>query len=192
MRLKPFLLGGVFRHLGQAQNMSTALSAPKKHHNRMDLLRWASVFDVPLRTPVRHPNRTVEALRALLACPRARWPDVVDAFYRLYWVDGADISDTATLRGALDGLGLDGDAIVQAAQTPQIRAELFARTRQAIDAGVFGAPAWVVDGQLFWGQDRIDMVKRAAAGWRPRPDLLDFDFNQHTDTPTGAAGSDPA
>lgn len=179
IRLRPFLLGGVFRHLRQAQNMSTVLNAPKKRHNRDDLVRWASWFNVPLNTPLRHPNRTVQALRALLAAPTSRWRDVMNAFYALYWRDGLDISDVAVLRDALDRLSLDGHAITAKIDTPEIKQALRDRTDEAIAAGVFGAPAWVVNGQLFWGQDRIEMVKRATAGWHPTQEL-DFDFNQDT------------
>ena len=46
--------------------------------------------------------------------------------------------------------------------------ELRVRTEQALAAGVFGAPAFVVNGQLFWGQDRLPFVRKALAGWIPR------------------------
>ncbi len=178
IRLRPFLLGGVFLHLGQAQNMSTTLNAPKKRHNRNDLIRWAALFDVPLNKPFRHPNRTVEALRVFLASPDDSKADVMAALYRLYWQDSADISDPDLLCDALNGLGLDGPSIVAKSRTPAIKKALFACTDNAIDAGVFGAPAWVVDGELFWGQDRIEMVKRATRGWKPTEQQRAFDFNQ--------------
>lgn len=174
--LQPFLLGGVFRALGQAQNLSTTLSPPKARHNRLDVIRWAAWFDVPLATPLRHPNRSVDALRALLATPPAHWDAVVDGFFQLYWVEQRDISDTEVLRDRLRALGLDADAILQRAQTDAIKTELQQRTQQALDAGVFGAPAFVVDGQLFWGQDRLPFVVRAAQGWQPERGREDFHF----------------
>ncbi len=181
VRLRPFLLGGVFRALAQPQNMSVALNAPKKAHNRADLLRWAAWFDVPLRTPLRHPNRTVLALRSLLATPEQRWPDVVDAFFALYWVAGADISDPATLADTLNSLDIDGDATLARASDPAVKRALHEATDAALSAGVFGAPAWVVNGDLFWGQDRIPMVIRAAReGWGAGVTDRDFVFNQDT------------
>ena len=177
--LRPFLLGGVFAHLRQPQNMSTVLSPPKKWHNRADLLRWADLFSAPLKTPFRHPNRTVEALRALLLCPDHAQRNVMTAFFSLYWEEAADISDVEVLRSRLDTLGLDGGAIMGAIALPATKQLLRDRTNGAINAGVFGAPAWVVDGQLFWGQDRIEMVKRAVAGWQPDLDSP-FSFNQET------------
>ena len=173
---QPFLLGGVFRHLGQVQNLSTTLSPPKARHNRLDVIRWAAWFDVPLARPVRHPNRPVEALRALLATPRECWDDVIDGFYRLYWVEQRDISDVTVLRAKLTELGLDADAILARAESDAIKDELRQRTDQAIAAGVFGAPAFVVNGQLFWGQDRLPFVVRAAQGWLPEQGREDFHF----------------
>lgn len=183
VRLQPFLLGGVFRALQQPQNMSTTLNPPKKRHNRADLLRWASWFDVPLHTPLCHPNRTVLALRSFLASPKPRWPEVMAAFFRIYWVEGGDIADPAQLRLALDRLGLCGEDILAAAGSPDLKAALYAQTDAALAAGVFGAPAWVVDDQLFWGQDRIQMVIAAARdGWQVNPALASFHFNQETQT----------
>ncbi len=181
IRLQPFLLGGVFRVLRQPQNMSVTLNEPKKQHNRADLMRWATWFEAPLRTPFQHPNRTVMALRTLLACPPERWRDVVDAFFAMYWVHARDISDPDQVAATLTALGLDGPQLVARSQDSDLKAELFRRTDAAIAAGVFGAPAWIVGDQLFWGQDRVEMVIRAARdGWRSDPALSTFQFNQET------------
>ena len=176
IRLKPFLLGGVFRALQQPQNMSTTLNAPKAHHNRLDLMRWADWYEVPLRTPFRHPNRSVEALRAFLCCPSARQAEVMAAFYRLYWAEQRDLSSREELGACLDRLGLDGFAVLQRIDHAQTKNELIERTDEAIELGVFGAPTFVVDGSLFWGQDRLDMVAATAKGWRPPSESRDFKF----------------
>lgn len=173
---RPFLLGGVFRALGQAQNLSTTLSPPKAKHNRLDLIRWAQWFEVPLTSPFQHPNRTVTALRALLATPVHAREDVIDAFYRLYWVESQNIADETVLRQRLLELKLDADQILASAQSEPIKQKLHEETAEALRIGVFGAPAFVVNGQLFWGQDRLPFVKRAAAGWLPEQGLEDFQF----------------
>ena len=174
--LQPFLLGGVFQAIGQVQNLSATLSPPKARHNRLDLLRWATLFEVPLQTPVRHPNRTVDALRALLATPEAAREAVVDSFYRAYWAEAEDLADRAVLHRRLTELALDADAILALADSEAIRTDLRQRTARAVEVGVFGAPAFVVGDQLFWGQDRIPLVVRAAQGWRPDPQYDNFRF----------------
>ncbi len=176
VRLQPFLLGGVFRALGQAQNLSTTLSPPKARHNRLDLIRWAAWFDVALNSPFKHPNRTVQALRVLLATPESAQEAVVDSLFAAYWVHSQDLSAANVLRQRLHDLGLDADAILTLADSAEIREELHTRTDAALAAGVFGAPAFVVDGQLFWGQDRLPMVVRAARGWQPERGHETFQF----------------
>jgi 2-hydroxychromene-2-carboxylate isomerase len=173
---QPFLLGGVFRALGQAQNLSVTLSPPKARHNRLDVIRWASWFGVPIRTPLRHPNRTVEALRCLLACPASTREAVIDSFFAAYWVDQLDLSDTAVLRERLATLGLDAEAVLAASQGDAIKEDLRVQTDRALQAGVFGAPAFVVGDALFWGQDRLPMVAAAARGWQADASLEAFAF----------------
>lgn len=188
--LRPFLLGGVFAALGQAQNMSTTLSPPKQRHNRADLLRQAAWLGAPLRSPLRHPNRTVEALRALLCAPADARRDVMHSFFAAYWRDAEDIADPAVLGRRLDGLGLDANAILDAARGDAARAALRAATDDALAVGVFGAPAFVVDDELFWGADRVEMVIHAARdGWSGAPATSTFTFNQATNEPIGGPAS---
>jgi 2-hydroxychromene-2-carboxylate isomerase len=179
LRLKPVLLGGIFRALEQPQNMSMTLNPAKAEHNRLDLLRWASWLEVELSPPLRHPNRTVEALRMLLATPREFALQVVTSFYRLYWVEGRDISDPAVLVNALEELGLPGGEIAENSTDEAVKAGLRQRTDEAVEAGVFGVPTFIVDGELFWGQDRMEMAAEASMGWTARQDLrANFSFNQ--------------
>ncbi|MBM4343075.1 MAG: 2-hydroxychromene-2-carboxylate isomerase [Deltaproteobacteria bacterium] len=174
--LRPFLLGGVFAALGQAQNLSATLSPPKARHNRNDVVRWASWFEVPIATPRIHPNRTVDALRALLACPPEAWSAMVDACFAAYWVHQRNLADRAVIADLVHGLGLDANAVIARSQGEAVKAELRVRTDAALAAGVFGAPAFVVDGELFWGQDRLPLVVAAAKGWQVRPELRLFQF----------------
>lgn len=169
---EPFLLGGVFRAVGTPQKLFATLSAAKSKHNMEDIHRFAALYNCPLTMPSAHPFRTVEALRATLL---ARTPEgaldarVIHGFFDAYWVRNEPISEEATLRRVLTEAGHDADAILP--HLSEAKGELIARTDKAIALGVFGAPAYVthVDGeapQLFWGQDRLHLVRHALTGAR--------------------------
>lgn len=167
---QPMLLGGVFRAVGTPDNLAAGMPPAKARHNALDMLRWADAFDVPLAIPAAHPMRTVRALRALLSLPAARWPAVIHALYRAYWVRGADVSTPHGVAEALGEAGVAGaelERALAANDDPAIKDELRRRTDEAIGRGIFGAPTMFFDGLMFWGQDRLDMVERALAGWRP-------------------------
>jgi len=166
------LLGGVFKAIGTPQVPATTMSTSKARLNDLDMRRWADHFGVPLVMPAGHPNRTVLALRATLAAG-SDVSRASHALYRAYWVEGRDLSRPEVVRAALDGAGLDGAALVARAEDQAIKDDLRARTDEAIARGIFGAPTFIVtaegvNGDLFWGQDRLDFVEKALTGWSAR------------------------
>jgi 2-hydroxychromene-2-carboxylate isomerase len=166
---EPMLLGGVFRAAGTPQNLMNVLSPAKAAHNGADMHRWAELFGVTLRMPPTHPMRTVEALRATLLAGVD--PRVVHGFYRAYWVEGRAPSDEATMRDVLSAAGHDAGAILARLEEPSVKDDLRARTDRAIALGIFGAPAFELDGRIWWGQDRMHFVERALGGADPSPSL---------------------
>lgn len=159
----PVLLGGVFRARGVAQNLAGTLSPAKAKHNVEDLTRWADHFGVPLHFPVGHPNRTVTALRCLLAVGEPFMP-LVRRFYAAYWAEGADLSDEVVVAQVLRAAGHDPEEVLLRAQQEDIKDDLRRRTDEGISAGLFGVPGFVVDGDLYWGQDRLSQVEHALSG----------------------------
>lgn len=154
---KPFLLGGVFQALGSAPMQSMAEAKAKLNH--LDMHRWVDHWGVPLVMPAGHPNRTVLALRAAIASndlPRAS-----RALFDAYWGEGRDLSDPEVVADTLTRAGLDGEALVRRADDPAIKDDLRKRTDEAIERGVFGAPTVFLESELYWGQDRLDLVARA-------------------------------
>lgn len=165
LRLRPILLGGVFRELGQADDPNRTMSEARAAHGRRDLARWADKFGVPLRMPRAHPRRTVLAMRCLCATRDERELAIgMRALFDAYWVRGEDIAEPEAVARALARVGLTGDELVARAGTAPIKDALFASTRAAAARGVFGVPTFVVSrlghqDELFWGQDRLDWVR---------------------------------
>ncbi len=164
---KPFLLGGVFNSLGDAAPGKAPVVPARARQNLLDMGRWAEHWGVPLDKPPGHPNRTVTALRATLCSDDVR--RATHALYRAYWVQGSDLSEPTVVETALTQAGLDGKSLVARASEPAAKARLRECTDEAIARGVFGAPAMFVDGELFWGQDRLDFVEEALGGTPPMP-----------------------
>ncbi|MFT3699177.1 MAG: 2-hydroxychromene-2-carboxylate isomerase [Kofleriaceae bacterium] len=161
---KPMLLGGVFRGIGAGDGPMPTLGPAKAAHNLADMQRWAKVFGVPLNVPAAHPMRTVRALRTLLGLPHSRWPQAITAIYAAYWQRNEDITRDEVIAATLADIP-EAPAALANADSDAIKAELRARTDEAIGHGIFGAPAWRVRGQLIWGQDRMPWVEAALAGW---------------------------
>ena len=174
----PMLLGGVFRSIGAGEGPMATLSASKATSNAKDMVRWATLFDVPFAMPAKHPMRTVRALRTLLGLPAANWRDAIFALYAAYWQRSQDVTSDAVIKSALVSAGIDAaavDAALAGADSDAIKDELRRRTDAAVALGVFGAPAMIVrrrghvDQQpiLLWGQDRLNWLDAILNGWNP-------------------------
>jgi len=84
------------------------------------------------------------------------------AVLQAVWAEEGNIDDRATLAALVRRCGLPAD-LLDVAATAAVQARYDAATQRAIDAGVFGAPSYVIDGEIFWGQDRLDFVERRLA-----------------------------
>ncbi|MSQ03598.1 MAG: 2-hydroxychromene-2-carboxylate isomerase [Myxococcales bacterium] len=158
--LRPLLLGGLFRAVGQVDVPIAAMSEVKRKYTLRDLGRWARWWGVPLVWPAAFPLRTVLPLRVFLQEPT---PARMLTLFRAAWAQGEDIGRA----GVLAGLGVSATELATAEQQ---RAPLIEATAYAVAAGVFGVPSFVVDGgEVIWGQDRLDMVERACRGERVEP-----------------------
>lgn len=168
-RLVPILLGALFKELHQANVPWFAMPAPKQRYVGLEMTRWARWWGVPFDQPAKFPQRTVTAQRlAILAADRsfADGARLAEALGRAMWAEQRDLEDPATLAQILVETGLPPGWVAQASE-PAIKARLAENTAAAQAAGVFGVPTFVVGEHLFWGQDRLELVARALAGWSP-------------------------
>jgi 2-hydroxychromene-2-carboxylate isomerase len=158
---RPMLLGGLFRSIGQVDVPLSTWSDAKKKYTFEDMHRWADFWGVPFKFPSNFPMNSLKAMRAYLALPEERRKDYREKTFRAYWAEDRNISDDAVLR---ELVGPGADEVLAGTQDPAVKKELLDATEHAVKAGVFGAPTWVVDGkELFWGQDRLQLVERELA-----------------------------
>ncbi|UJR81907.1 2-hydroxychromene-2-carboxylate isomerase [Sandaracinus amylolyticus] len=160
---RPFLLGALFKQIGTPLVPLDSFGEAKRRHAQLDLERWADHWGVPFRFTTHFPLRTVDALRVtLLLDDEARAP-LVHAVMRACWVLDRDPADPEVLRACLREASIDPALLDRAGDAKQA---LFDATSRAIEIGAPGAPCFVVGDQLFWGQDRLEFVGKALAGWR--------------------------
>ncbi|MEL7371158.1 MAG: 2-hydroxychromene-2-carboxylate isomerase [Myxococcota bacterium] len=159
---RPMLLGGLFKHWSVPQNLAVALPEAKARHNANDLRRWAALFGAEWTMPAGHPFRSVDALRATLVAGVSM--PLIHAFFRTYWVQNQDISDREVIRRVLTEQGHDADAVFARIDTDEVKDDLRQRTDEAIRRGFWGAPGFVVDDEIYWGQDRLHQVESALGG----------------------------
>src|SRR5688572_13051090 len=158
---KPMLLGGVFQATG---NHSPMTVPAKGRYMVNDLQRFAQRHGIPFNHNPFFPINTLTLMRGatgLQMRDEARLVPYVDAMYRAIWVDGKDMNAPAVVAEVLQQAGFDPMALLGMANDPEVKDRLKAVTQEAVARGVFGAPTFFVDGQMYWGQDRLDFVKEA-------------------------------
>ena len=165
VKWRPFLLGPIFKEFGWTDSPFNIFAAKGRYMWR-DLERICEADGLPLRLPpVRFPQNGVTAARLALVGQKDGWtPGFTCAVFAANYAEQRDISDEASLRSILDGLGVDADAAMAAASSPDIKAALRTQTAEAKTRGLFGAPSFTVGDELFWGNDRLEMALAWAKG----------------------------
>jgi 2-hydroxychromene-2-carboxylate isomerase len=154
---RPFLLGPLF-HAQQGLKDSPFNAVPVKGlYMWRDLERTCEKYNLPFKRPGRFPQNGLLAARITLALPQADRPSFVKAVYQANFVQDRDISDLQILHAALRRAGQDPYATLEVINSEAIKQQLKEETARAADLGIFGAPSLLTeDGELFWGNDRIE------------------------------------
>lgn len=156
---KPALLGGIFK---ETQNRPPISVPAKGAWMVKDLARFAQRYDVPMQMNPKFPINTIYLMRGALVAQRDGYLDTYNrAIFNGMWVDAEDVGDMTVVARLLTAAGLDPETFGAAIQAPEIKKELFARNDEAVAKGIFGMPSFVIDGELHWGQDRLDFVEEA-------------------------------
>jgi 2-hydroxychromene-2-carboxylate isomerase len=160
---RPFVLGAAFKLTGQRALTEQPL---RGDYARRDFARSARLLGVPLEMPEPFP---FFALAASRACYWLEDPSqakaLAKALYHTAFGEGRDITPVPVVAEIARGLGIEG--LEQGLEQPATKAALRDATDQALARGVFGSPFFFVDGEPFWGHDRLGQLDRwlATGGW---------------------------
>jgi len=165
VRVKPVDLGKVFAVSG---GLPLKQRAPQRQAYRLiELARWRDHLRLPLTVqPKYFPAPQDAACRFILAAreeSELAAMRLAGACMKACWAGERDVADEATLRAIATEQGFDAAALAATAATPAVTDRYAAFTAEAIEKGVFGSPTYIVDGEPFWGQDRLDFVERKLA-----------------------------
>lgn len=157
VKWRPFLLGPVFLSLGWNDSPFN-IYPPKGRYMWRDLARLAARYSLPFKVPSRFPRNGLLAARVALAGADEAWiGDFARAAMRANFAEDRDIADPAVIRAILVDLGLPADALLEQAASADTKLALRRQTERASELGLFGAPSFITpDGELFWGNDRLE------------------------------------
>lgn len=141
--------------------------SPQRQAYRMaELRRWRERLGVPIHLqPKFFPAREALPAHAVIAV-RENFGDspaiaLAHAILKALWEQERDTGDATTLAELATDVGLDGEAVLRLAEEPRWAEQRAADTRAALERGVFGAPSYVLEDEIFWGQDRLDFLEHA-------------------------------
>lgn len=162
INFKPVDLPHVYSRTGGV--LLSHRSPERQAYRVQELKRWCCKLDYKLNITPKYmcPNADLASCIVIAAISKGyEAHELSKAILRAEWCEERDISSNEVLREVVQGQGFDYDELLPMARSRQVEQTYRANTEQAIVAGVFGSPSYVFQGELFWGQDRLDMLDEA-------------------------------
>ncbi len=163
-----FMLGAAFK----GENTGPLTVYPRKgEYSRLDFDRTARKYGIPFKMPEEFPKVTLAASRGFFWLWRqdAELAKIfANAVFSAYFVDGRDISDTSVILVIAEGSGVDAKSLEAAFNSSDIKTAYKASVEEIVDTKkIFGAPFFIVDGEPFWGADRVVQIDEwlTTGGW---------------------------
>jgi 2-hydroxychromene-2-carboxylate isomerase len=156
------LLGGVFQLTGNSSPINNQLKWP---NGQRDLERFVAKYAVPFRRNPHFPINTLKLMRgAVVAEEEGFLPRYSAAIYAGIWQRGLKMDEDEVLAGVLAEAGLDARRLLARVAEDAVKQKLKSYTEAAVKRGVFGAPTFFVNDEMFFGQDSLDFVEDALQG----------------------------
>ena len=162
----PVLLGGVFKLTNnRSPAESNAGIRNKPEYQNLETERFIRRHGITRYKMNPHfPVNTLAIMRGAVAARKLGiFERYVDEVYRHMWAEPRKLDDPAILRAALLESNLPADRLFELVQTQEVKDELTAETRRAVERGTFGSPTFFVDGEIYFGKDRLRDVEEAIA-----------------------------
>ena len=164
VRWRPFMVGGVFNTVNPSVYAAREAPVPlKAAYLAKDLQDWARHAGLAIRFPPRvFPVNSVKVMRACLVLePRGKLVEFATAAFETYWRDERDISQDDVLADLCDKCGVDAAELAAAISTPEVKTALKANTDELIRRGGFGSPTIFIGDDMYFGNDRLPLVRAA-------------------------------
>lgn len=159
IRWRPMLLGGVFKATG---NVSPVAVPAKGRYMERDMARFAQRYGVPLNMNPHFPINSLHLMRGATALLDTQdFHPYLETMFEGMWVERLDMSDPDKVAERLVRVDIDPSGFQARIQDESVKQRLKATTEEAVERGAFGAPTFFVDGEMFFGQDRLDFVREA-------------------------------
>ena len=139
-------------------------SIQRQKYRLQELARWSEFLKVKLNTePKFFPSRSLLPSLAIISAKLLKYENVMDIAYRIMealWVKELDIDDEKTLKSVISKLTPSAEELIDFSKQEKVSNEIKKNTEKALKSSVFGAPTFIIDEEVFWGQDRLDFVER--------------------------------
>ncbi|WP_180090114.1 MULTISPECIES: 2-hydroxychromene-2-carboxylate isomerase [unclassified Acinetobacter] len=158
---KPMLLGGVFKATGNSSPMAVPAKA---RYSMIDLQRWAKLWQIPVQMNPYFPINTLQLMRLITAVQLFQpelFLNVLTGIFNAMFGQPRNLNDLNELIQLMQELGLEVAQVKSWLEDEKVKSELKVITEEAIARGVFGAPSWFVDDELYWGVDHLHFVEAA-------------------------------
>ena len=163
----PVLLGGIFKATGNRSPVEAYAGIPAKlAYEFREIDRFVARHGIDEFNMNPHfPVNTLMLMRGAVAAEAMELQEAyVAAIFHFMWENPRKLDDPDVLEAALEEAGLPAEELIELAGDQNVKDELIANTREAVEQGVFGLPSFIVGGELFFGKDRLRDVEEAILG----------------------------
>lgn len=153
---RPFLLGAVFKDQGWSSS-PFVLQKAKGEYVKRDMERQAMKYGLPWSWPSQFPRSTLLPMRVATVLQDSEWiRPFCQAVTKANFIQDQEVDSPVPISRILEGIGLPADRVIEDAQSYATKTKLRHQTAEAQAKGIFGAPTFISNGEMFWGDDRLE------------------------------------